>query len=60
VIPKEEQMSEVAVYEGDRTVWEKGRYVPGTAGITGASQGTDGSITIEVGSGRYAFKLTGQ
>jgi alpha-L-rhamnosidase len=60
VIPKEEQMSEVAVYEGDRTVWEKGKYVPGTAGITGASQGTDGSITIEVGSGRYAFKLTGQ
>ena len=60
VIPKEEQMSEVAVYEGDRTVWEKGKYVPGTDGITGASQGTDGSITIEVGSGRYAFKLTGQ
>lgn len=60
VIPKEEQMSEVAVYEGDRTVWEKGKYVPGTPGITGASQGTDGSITIEVGSGRYAFKLTGQ
>ena len=60
VIPKEEQMSEVAVYEGDRTVWEKGKYVPGTDGITGASQGTDGSISIEVGSGRYAFKLTGQ
>ena len=60
VIPKEEQMSDVVVYEGDRTVWEKGKYVPGTDGITGASQGTDGSISIEVGSGRYAFKLTGQ
>lgn len=60
VIPKEEQMSDVVIYEGERVVWEKGKYVPGTPGITGASQGTDGSITIEVGSGRYAFKLTGQ
>jgi len=60
VVPKEEQMSEVVVYECDRTVWEKGKYVPGAAGVTGASQGKEGSIVFDVGSGRYAFKLTGQ
>jgi alpha-L-rhamnosidase len=69
VIPKDQEMTEVVVREGDRVVWEKGKYVPGVAGVTGASTGTEAgaflapirdAIALEVGSGRYSFKLTGE
>jgi len=60
LIPKEEQMTDVVVREGDRVIWENGRAVPGVPGVTGVSRGKDGSITVEAGSGRYSFKLTGQ
>jgi alpha-L-rhamnosidase len=59
VIPKEEQMTEVTIREGDRVVWDKGQYVPGSEGVTGAVRGT-GGIIFEVGSGRYSFKLMGE
>jgi alpha-L-rhamnosidase len=57
VIPKDPETTDVTVREGDRVVWEHGNFVPGTAGVTAASQTHDGSLTLEVGSGRYAFKL---
>ena len=58
VLPAEEQMTDVAIQEGDRVVWEKGHYVSGDPGLTGAAQ--NGRIfTFQVGSGHYSFRLTG-
>ena len=59
-IPKVEEMTEVVVREGGQVVWEKGQFVPGCAGVTGARQSQDGRIHLEVGSGRYSFVLTGR
>jgi alpha-L-rhamnosidase len=56
VIPKKQEMGEVTVREGDRPVWEEGRYVAGVPGVAGASQ-EGGAIRIEVGSGSYSFHL---
>ena len=57
VVPAEEQMTDVAIREGDRVVWEKGHYVSGDPGLTGATQ--DGrAIIFQVGSGQYSFRLT--
>jgi len=58
VIPKEEEATELVLREGEQVVWEKGKYVPGVPGVTGASQERNGSLGLEVGSGRYSFKLT--
>jgi alpha-L-rhamnosidase len=58
VIPKEEEATELVLREGDQVVWEKGKYVPGVPGVTGASQERNGNMVLEVGSGRYSFKLT--
>jgi alpha-L-rhamnosidase len=58
VIPTEAKATEVVVREGEQVVWDKGQYVPGVPGVTGASQERDGSIVVEVGSGRYSFKLS--
>jgi alpha-L-rhamnosidase len=58
-IPKEEQMSEITVHEGDRTIWEKGRFVEGTPGVT-AGKFEGKRVIIEVGSGHYEFRLTGE
>jgi uncharacterized protein GlcG (DUF336 family) len=58
VIPKEEEATELVLREGEQVVWEKGKYVAGVPGVTGASQERDGSIVLEVGSGSYSFKLT--
>ena len=33
-IPKDHEMTEITVHEGDRTVWEKGHFVEGTPGVT--------------------------
>jgi alpha-L-rhamnosidase len=61
VVPNEEQMTkeEVMVREGGRVVWEKGHYVVGDPGITGA-RAEGGNIVFDVGSGEYHFKLTGE
>ena len=32
-IPEEDEMTEITVHEGDRTVWEKGHFVEGTPGV---------------------------
>jgi len=39
-------------------VWEKGQFVPGAEGLTAATAAA-GSITFQLGSGRYSFRLTG-
>jgi alpha-L-rhamnosidase len=59
VIPKDLEMTEIVVREGDRVVWEKGHFVAGVAGVTGGSESRNGVI-LEVGSGRYSFRLQGQ
>jgi hypothetical protein len=58
VISPEEQMTDVVIREGEKVVWEKGHYVDGDPGVTGASQ--DGTtIIFQVGSGTYSFRLAG-
>jgi len=68
-IPEENEMTDVTVHEGDRTIWEKGHFVEGTPGVTsgtpadarkmsGAFQ--DRRVRFEVGSGHYVFRLTGE
>ena len=58
-IPKDLEMTELTVREGARVVWEKSRFVEGTPGITAAKY-ADGRVTFEVGSGHFAFRMTGQ
>jgi alpha-L-rhamnosidase len=58
VIPPEAQMTDVEIREGDRVVWENGRYVSGDPGIKAATQ--EGKLVVfRVGSGNYSFRLTG-
>ena len=59
VIPKEEDMTTVTVREGDHVVWENGKYVSGSPGITGAVARPN-AIEFSVGSGYYHFLLTGE
>jgi alpha-L-rhamnosidase len=67
IIPRDPERTRVVVREGDRVVWEKGKYVSGVPGVTNASMGatdvsflapTAESVVIAVGSGHYIFKLT--
>jgi alpha-L-rhamnosidase len=58
-IPKEDQMAQPTVHEGERIVWEKGHFVEGTPGVT-AGKFEGGRVALEVGSGHYAFRLTGE
>ena len=58
VTAAEEQMTDVVIREGDRVVWEKGHYVGGDPGLTGATQ-NGRTFTFQVGSGRYSFRLAG-
>ena len=60
VIPKPEEATELLVREGERVVWENGKYAAGVPGVTGASQGERGGIIVEVGSGQYSFTLTAE
>lgn len=69
VIPKDEEMGEVVVREGDRIVWDSGAFVPGTPGVTSATEDAveaaflgplKGAVAIEVGSGHYKFELKGK
>jgi len=58
-IPEDNEMTEVTVHEGDRTVWENGHFVEGTPGFT-AGKMEDRRVSFEVGSGHYDFRLNGQ
>jgi alpha-L-rhamnosidase len=58
-IPKDPEMTEITVREGDRVVWENNHFVEGTPGITAAKY-EDGRVIFGVGSGHYVFRLTGE
>jgi alpha-L-rhamnosidase len=59
VIPKPYGMSDFVIEESGRVIWEKGHFVSGDAGISNATEEhTD--FAINVGSGDYSFRLTGQ
>lgn len=69
VIPRDTEWTDVVVREGDRVVWEKGRYLEGVPGVKGASVGGEDvpllapraqAIALEVGSGHYSFKVRGK
>jgi alpha-L-rhamnosidase len=59
VLPRLDAITEVTVKEGDRVIWEEGRFVPGTPGIT-AGKEDHGNFVFDVGSGHYMFRLSGQ
>ena len=46
----------VAVSEGGRPIWKEGMFRPGVAGI-GAGEESGDTITFQVGSGAYNFRL---
>ena len=58
-IPKDVEIAEITVHEGDRTVWEKGRFVEGTPGVT-AGKFAHNQVIFEVGSGHYSFRVDGK
>lgn len=58
-VPRSEELSDITVEESGKTVWADGQYVPGDAGIAGATK-EDSGITFDLGSGEYHFKLRGQ
>lgn len=59
VVPKDVEMTDITVYEGQQIVWEKGHYVSGDEGITGGTATPEG-ISFDVGSGSYSFRLVGK
>jgi alpha-L-rhamnosidase len=52
------ELQDVRIKESGNTIWKDGTYLPGVNGIGGARE-TEGRVTVEVGSGTYAFELTG-
>jgi alpha-L-rhamnosidase len=58
-IPKDPEMTDITVQEGDRSVWEKGHFVEGTPGVVSGKFEVD-RVILEVGSGHYAFRLFGE
>ena len=58
-IPKDVEIAEITVHEGDRTIWEKGRFVEGTPGVT-AGKFAHNQVIFEVGSGHYSFRVDGK
>ena len=52
-------LSDVAVTEDGKAVWRDGAFVGGVGGIRGAGRSGD-YVTFDVGSGSYAFRLTGK
>ena len=59
VIPTEDQMTDVVIREGERVVWEKGRYVSGDAGLAGARQ-EGRTIILEAGLGNLLLPPDGR
>ncbi len=65
LIPKEQQMTDIRVREGNHIVWEDGHYVAGDPGDTGATGGGEDrehltGVTLHLGSGEYSLVLTGR
>jgi alpha-L-rhamnosidase len=59
VIPKPRGMSDFVIEESGRLIWEKGRFISGDSGIAKAME-EHNDFAIDVGSGDYSFRLTGQ
>jgi alpha-L-rhamnosidase len=56
-IPKNPKITEGVIREGDKVIWQKGKFVAGDDGVTAAREG-DRNIMVSVGSGRYVFHLS--
>ena len=52
-------LKNIEVSESDAAVWKEGNFIKSSPGVTNATR-TDDYITFNVGSGTYAFKLTGR
>jgi alpha-L-rhamnosidase len=52
-------LKSLTVKEGGKTIWAEGAFVPGVEGVIEVKDAS-GSIIIKMGSGRYAFELTGK
>jgi len=59
VFPKTDDIRNPQVREGQHVIWEGGRYLAGDTGISGGSE-TQDSLVFKIGSGHYAFSLSGQ
>jgi alpha-L-rhamnosidase len=59
-VPKPQELTNLTLREGAHVVWEKGGYVPGDPGIRSASAEKDGRIVFQLGSGHYAFRVSGE
>ncbi len=59
-LPKPEEATELRVREGERVVWENGKFVAGVPGVSGVSRRGDGDLVVETGSGEYSFTLTAE
>ncbi len=59
VVPKQQSMTpqELTVRESGRIVWQRGHYVAGDPGLTGAEARPDG-VAFDAGSGHYSFQLS--
>ncbi len=59
VIPVEQDMTETTLREGGRVIWQDGRFAGGDEGVS-AARAAGATILVNVGSGHYAFELTGR
>jgi hypothetical protein len=58
VLPKF-NLARIRIREGDRPVWGETKFQEGVPGIIGVEETASG-FEIRVGSGSYAFELTGE
>jgi alpha-L-rhamnosidase len=49
----------VTLSESGRAIWKDGKYQSWPAGVTGARE-SDGTLVVEVGSGKYAFAMASE
>jgi alpha-L-rhamnosidase len=56
-IPENPKITETIIREGDKVIWQKGKFVAGDEGVTAAGEEA-GNIVVSVGSGHYAFQLS--
>ena len=57
VIPPSIKPATTTVAEGGKVVWKGGKFVIGVDGVTSGAV-VDGAVTLEIGSGTYAFSAT--
>jgi alpha-L-rhamnosidase len=57
LIPKNPKITEGIIREGDKVIWQKGKFVAGDDGVTAAHE-EDRSIVVSAGSGHYVLQLS--